>query len=210
MFSFISHAAGSASNTSSSSERVSSSADAAELDTGASSSATATAAATASSKLVVDLSIEKERISATSKTSWIWDYFSSKVGKEYPVCKLCDQMINYGASKSTSKLTNHVFHKHRGNYDAYMELEAGKKRKLSGNILNFVVSGGDYMKEYLRWIIETFQPISTCDNPFFRRMLNAYSSKRHSDICAGTVTTTPDILTRLLGRSRKTRGTIDL
>ena len=44
------------------------------------------------------------------------------------------------------------------------------------------------MKEYVRWIVEMFQPISTCDNPYFRRMCNAWSSRNNNSISAATVT----------------------
>ena len=44
------------------------------------------------------------------------------------------------------------------------------------------------MKEYIRWIIKTFQPISTCGNPYFRRMCNAWSSRNSNTISASTVT----------------------
>ena len=43
------------------------------------------------------------------------------------------------------------------------------------------------MKEYIRWIVATFQPISTCDNVHFRRMCHALSPGKTQDLSSQTV-----------------------
>ena len=136
----------------------------------ASSTASSSASATASSIApIVSTVVEKVSI----KSSWVWEYFSTDAKDKYPICNICSIEVNYGQSKSTSKLSNHIFHQHRDVYDNYQSNEAAKKRKGVGTLEAFVVYGGDFIKEYIRWIVETFQPISTCDNPFFRRMCNS-------------------------------------
>ena len=51
-------------------------------------------------------------------------------------------------------LTNHVFYQHRDIYDNYQSKEAAKKRKAVGTIQSFIVYGGDFKKECIRWIVE--------------------------------------------------------
>ena len=150
----------------------------------ASSTASSSASATASSIApIVSTVVEKVSI----KSSWVWEYFSTDAKDKYPICNICSIEVNYGQSKSTSKLSNHIFHQHRDVYDNYQSKEAAKKRRAVGTLEAFVVYGGDFMKEYIRWIVETFQPISTCDNPYFRRMCNAWSSRTSNSISAATV-----------------------
>ena len=150
----------------------------------ASSTASSSASATASSIApIVSTVVEK----ASIKSSWVWEYFSTDAKDKYPICNICSIEVNDGQSKSTSKLSNHICPQHRDVYDNYQSKEAAKKRRAVGTLEAFVVYGGDFMKEYIRWIVETFQPISTCDNPYFRRMCNAWSSRTSNSISAATV-----------------------
>ena len=66
-------------------------------------------------------------------------------------------------------------------------MEAVKKRKEAGSLTLFIVYGGNFMKEYIRWIVATFQPISTFDNIYFRRMCNALSPGKTQDLLSQTV-----------------------
>ena len=45
------------------------------------------------------------------------------------------------------------------------------------SIESFVAYGGSFFKEYLKWIIYTYQPISTCENPYFRKMYYELNTK---------------------------------
>ena len=103
----------------------------------ASSSASSTASSSASA---TSSALEKQ--SEKVKTSWVWEYFSSATKEKHPICSICATEINYGASKSTSKLKNHVFHQHRDIYDKYQAKEAAVKRKAAGSIQSFIVTGG--------------------------------------------------------------------
>ena len=131
--------------------------------------------------LIVDLLVDdppnvaNKSAGKSAKSSWVWDYFTPT--KKLPECKLCNEGVNYGSSKSTSKLTNHLLFRHRSTYDEYMAKSAVTKRNLSGTLDNFVVYGGNFMKEYIRWVVMTYQPVSTCDNAQFRRMCATLSPK---------------------------------
>jgi hypothetical protein len=61
-------------------------------------------------------------------------------------------------------------------YDRETQLVAEKERKESGSIDKFVVYGGDFTKSYLKWAINSFLPLSTCDNPYFRSMCKTLSA----------------------------------
>ena len=56
-----------------------------------------------------------------------------------------------------------------------------------GSIQSFIVHGGNFMKEYMRWITATFQPINTCDNIFFRNMCRALSPAKTQELLSPTV-----------------------
>jgi hypothetical protein len=98
----------------------------------------------------------------STKKSWVWTFLSETLPN--PTCDICKQIVNYGKLKSTSALISHMMHKHCEVYDEHQLSEAKQKRKVFGSVEDFVVYGGNFMKEYIRWIVETFQPISTCDN----------------------------------------------
>jgi hypothetical protein len=78
-------------------------------------------------------------------------------------------------------------HKHRQVYDENGENEAVKKRKEMGSIQTFIVYWGNFMKEYIRWITATFQPIYTCDNILFRNMCRAFSPAKTQELSSTTV-----------------------
>ena len=42
--------------------------------------------------------------------------------------------------------------------------------KKGEKIEDFVTYGGAFFQHYLKWMVFTYQPINTCENPFFRRM----------------------------------------
>jgi hypothetical protein len=133
----------------------------------------------------VDLTVHVPTRKASLKTSWVWSYFTETIPN--PTCDICKAVINYGKSKSTSALISHIQHNHRSVYDENLQTDAEKKRKACGSVEQFVVYGGNFMKEYIRWIVETFQPISTCDNVFFRRMCSALSPAKTQLLTSDTV-----------------------
>ena len=119
------------------------------------------------------------------KTSWVWTYLAATLGD--PLCDICESVVRYGKSKSTSALTSHVQARHREIFDENLQVEAERKRKTAGSLEAFVVYGGNFMKEYIQWIVETYQPISTCDNIYFRRMCESLSPGKTQMLTSQTV-----------------------
>ena len=115
----------------------------------------------------------------------MWNYLTAT--SPNPTCTICKAFVNYGKTKSTSALCSHFLHKHRAVYDENLRNEAEKKRKIFGSVEQSVVYGGNFMKEYIRWIVETFQPINTCDNIYFRKMCSALSSTKTQFLTSYTV-----------------------
>ena len=88
----------------------------------------------------------------------MWTYLTATLGD--PLCDIGKSVVRYGKSKSTGALTSHFQAKHREIFDENLQVEAERKRKTAGSLEAFVVYGGNFMKEDIRWIIETYQPIS--------------------------------------------------
>lgn len=45
------------------------------------------------------------------------------------------------------------------------------------SISSFVVYGGSFFQEFLKWTIYTYQPVNTCENPYFRKMCYELNTK---------------------------------
>ena len=67
--------------------------------------------------------------------------------------------------------------KHRKMVDNGREQATKRHREDGGNFNNFVVHGGDFMKRYLKWVVETYQPLGTCENYYSREMIASQNHK---------------------------------
>jgi hypothetical protein len=93
-------------------------------------------------------------------------------------CLLCQQDVNYSKPMSTGMLTRHVRTKHQCNYKAMLESEITKKFradaeshvKVQSCIDKYVEFNSSFEAKLTRWIVQTNQPLSACENPFFREM----------------------------------------
>jgi hypothetical protein len=95
--------------------------------------------------------------------------------------------VRYGKSKSSSAFTSTFQAKHREIFDENLQVEAERKRKTAGSLEAFLVYGGNFMKEYIRWIVETYQPISACDNIYFRTICESLSPGKTQKLTSQTV-----------------------
>jgi hypothetical protein len=135
----------------------------------------------------------------------VWNYFG-----KYPavvlnkqnivVCKLCREECNrsettsskwegnYGASKSTSKLNNHLQSKHK-NVAIQLAVESANDHATKHNdgqqTLDTHLRRSKTEKQrelYLRWVVESFKPLGECNNPFFREYIESLDPKvKHED-----------------------------
>jgi len=120
------------------------------------------------------------------KKSWVWDHFNPVEGQSYIVCCiLCSEHINYGASHSTGMLERHIRRHHpKIHTDILVQCANDKqsdtaKEKVSsqGNMMNFVISTPDFENCFLDWMIQTYQPLSTCESESFRAMCKSLNKK---------------------------------
>ncbi|CAM9473508.1 unnamed protein product, partial [Phaeothamnion confervicola] len=75
---------------------------------------------------------------------------------------------------STAGLIKHL-RMHKWVVDAHSEAEA----KTKDSILSFITVNPDFADAHLRWHSETLQPISMCENKYFRRMMDAAARNVH-------------------------------
>jgi hypothetical protein len=87
---------------------------------------------------------------------------------------ICDKDVHYTEMMSTGMLIRHLWKHHRKEYDMVMELEVTKKQKVQENALkgkhgqtkvtSFVTYFPTFEKALIDWMIQTYQPISSCEN----------------------------------------------
>ena len=104
----------------------------------------------------------------------LWEHFfifKDKTKHELGVCDVeeCGAEINYGKKHSTSKLTQHLEHRHKDLWKTLQEPVIGVKSK---SICSFLASSSDlsFPDALLRWIVSTYQPLSTVEHPAFRAL----------------------------------------
>jgi hypothetical protein len=123
-------------------------------------------------------------------TSFVWDHFG-----KYPdhirnkanivVCTICRNSgapaskyeINYGISKSSSKLSSHLQAAHKKVFLASKAEAERKKRRASEGEAEFMgvfkssckMTRRDQVREaYLKWIVDDYLPLDLCYSPAFR------------------------------------------
>lgn len=60
----------------------------------------------------------------------------------------------------------------------------------SGTLSDFVVHGGKFMKDYLKWVVMTYKALNTCEDEYFMIMthgLNAKAPKLHHEAVEKTL-----------------------
>lgn len=85
--------------------------------------------------------------------------------------------VNYGLSKSTSKLKAHLETKHKNVVAGELNAKATTAVKAGKTIHDYVDYESAYHQKALDWAIKTYQPLSTFDDPSFKEMIGAVSSK---------------------------------
>ncbi len=123
-------------------------------------------------------------------TSEIWNSFrkyENDKRDEYAVCLICkndrkknaDAEVKYGASHSTSKLEQHLKSRHEEVHKRKIDEAVEEQRKKGFFLLNslHVVPGIAAVDNFIEWIALSSQPISTCEDPYFRTMVSSLNSK---------------------------------
>ena len=116
----------------------------------------------------------------------VWKYFQvykEAQFKAWTFCTLCSKQVNYTDTMSTGMLLRHLRKCHRKEYDSVLELDVEKKKKIQktsesqAKISGFVAYFPSFEKAYTHWVIQTYQPLSSCENPAFRTMCQSLNIK---------------------------------
>jgi hypothetical protein len=130
---------------------------------------------------IIDLDSPKKSITKKHARSDVWRYFQvfkEAKYKAWTYCMLCDKDVHYTEMMSTRMLIRHLWKHHRKEYDMVMELEMTKMQKVQENALkgkqgqtkvtSFVTYFPTFEKVLIDWMIQTYQPISSCENRAFK------------------------------------------
>jgi hypothetical protein len=131
---------------------------------------------------------QRKRSKKRNAKSGIWHFFEVYHDPKFQnlaFCLLCQQDVNYSKTMSTGILTRHVRKKHQCNYKAMLESEITKKFranaesnvKLQWCIDKYAEFNSFFDAKLTRWIVQTYQPLSACENPFFREMCCSLNPK---------------------------------
>ena len=97
------------------------------------------------------------------------------------VCTVCleeaksDNKIDFIVEvdgSNTTKMTNHLQKCHKGLVAAEREKNIEEHDKQGNTLVKYLNHGGQFLAFYLKWIVMTYQPIATCEDPHFRAMCN--------------------------------------
>jgi BED zinc finger len=134
-------------------------------------------------------------LSSTVLSSSVWQHFrkldmsadgqTDPVCSQLRVCNICleeaknDKTINFMVEvdgSNTTKMINHMQKCHKG-VVANDRAKAVKEHVKQGSTLEkYLNHGGQFMTSYLKWIVMTYQPIATCEDPYFRAMITSVNS----------------------------------
>ena len=84
---------------------------------------------------------------------------------------------------STGMLTRHLKKFHREEYNSMVELQTTKKHKVDSvdlsqvSLSKFLVGAPSFEGALLSWMIDMYQPISACEHPSFRAMVQSLNPK---------------------------------
>lgn len=93
---------------------------------------------------------------------------------------MLDRSLDYILKRpdgSTTKMLEHLKTCHPQLIVQENEARADLAAANGGSMKNFVTYGGDFYYNFLYWIVSTFQPVSTCEEPAFRKMINDLNPK---------------------------------
>ena len=85
--------------------------------------------------------------------------------------------VNYGPTHSTSKLEQHITYKHKAQKKRKLETAVTAERKNGFGLDSFLNYGGVSVDKYVDWIGMSCQPLDTCENHYFRAMVEALNPK---------------------------------
>ncbi|CAM9649990.1 unnamed protein product, partial [Laminaria digitata] len=120
----------------------------------------------------------KKTRGGSHKKSEIWDDFTvDAVDSMYVLCKHCDKSGNKGRIKRADSSTSSM-HKHMNQvHPALMVSRGAKVDSTQLTMDSKVVVGPNFKRDSIFWMLMTYQPLSAQNNPWFRKMIFAVSSR---------------------------------
>ena len=154
----------------------------------------------------VDSSIARSRISsesfiekggtlkrnANATKNEVWQFFqvyNEKKFKTHVFCMLCKSDVSYGKTHSTSNLEKHIQRQHKKEYTSIMKERADKRLKVHAEISistsfqkqqklsNYMEKADDYQECLVKWMIDSYQPLSAVEKDSFRAMVHCLNRK---------------------------------
>lgn len=128
-------------------------------------------------------------LAAANVGASVWKYFrkfdTTKPGQgpdecgQLRVCLICleeaktDPSISFTVEVdggNTTKMSNHLLKCHKNVVSENRELKAKESIKRGNTLENYLGNSSMFLSSYVRWIVMTYQPIATCEDPYFREM----------------------------------------
>jgi hypothetical protein len=122
----------------------------------------------------------------------VWQFFkvyNENKFKTRVFCVLCKSDVSYGKTHSTSNLEKHMQRHHKKEYASIMKERAEKRLKIhaeiSGStslpkqqkISSYMETVDNYQECLVKWMIDSYQPLSAVEKDSFRAMINCLNSK---------------------------------
>ncbi len=144
-----------------------------------------------SSKSFIEMGGTLKRNAHATKNE-VWTYFqvyNEKKFHTHAFCVLCKSDVSYGKTHSTSNLEKNIQRKHKTEYDIIMAERANKRLKIHAEISfdatsykqkllsNNTVRSDDYQECLVKWMVNSYQPLSVVQSDAFRNMVKALNNK---------------------------------
>jgi hypothetical protein len=154
----------------------------------------------------VDSSLARSRISsesfiekggtlkrnANAAKNEVWQFFqvyNEKKFRTHVFCMLCKSDVSYGKTHSTSNLEKHIQRQHKKEYTIIMKDRADKCFKVHAEISistslqkqqklsNYMERADDYQECLVKWMIDSYQPLSAVEKDSFCAMVHCLNRK---------------------------------
>ena len=132
----------------------------------------------------------KRNANATKNEVWqFFQVYNEKKFKTHVFCMLCKSDVSYGKTHSTSNLEKNIQRKHKTEYDIIMAERANKRLKIHAEnsfdatsykqklLSDYTVRSDDYQECLVKWMINSYQPLSVVQSDAFRSMVRALNNK---------------------------------
>ena len=134
-------------------------------------------------------------LAAATVAAHVWKYFRKfdmtkpgqgrEVCEQLRICLICleeakeDPTISFVAEVdggNTTKINNHLLKCHKNILAEHCEHIAAESVAKGNSLNTFLNNGSIFLGAYLRWVVMTYQPIATCEDPYFRDMCKSLNT----------------------------------